>query len=381
MGGGLANGLLALRLKSARPELRVLVVERGDRLGGNHTWSFHRGDLTYAQEAWAAPLIEHHWDAQTVRFPKYERTLAVGYRSITSTHFHDVLSPRLGEGLLLGRGVREVLPTSVTLDDGEVLEARCVVDGRGFGPAITVPSGYQKFVGLDVKLERPHGLSAPMIMDASVPQLEGYRFVYCLPWSADSLLIEDTRYSDEPELDVPAMRREIEAYASRQGWKIAHVEREEAAALPIPLSGTLDEYAPDLARSPVPVSGVRAGLFHPTTGYSVPYAARFADALAAQRDLSAAAVLAFCRAWSRREWDGGAYYRVLNRLLFQGAHPEQRYRIFEHFYRFGEPLIGRFYAGESRALDKVAILAWGKPPMPIGRAVGVFARMAQEGRR
>jgi len=58
VGGGLANGLLALRLRQQRPELRVLLLEQGETLGGNHTWSFHQHDLTPAQQAWLAPLVE-----------------------------------------------------------------------------------------------------------------------------------------------------------------------------------------------------------------------------------------------------------------------------------------------------------------------------------
>ena len=44
-GGGLANSLIAWRLAQVRPELRVLLVERDEQLGGNHTWCCHAGDL------------------------------------------------------------------------------------------------------------------------------------------------------------------------------------------------------------------------------------------------------------------------------------------------------------------------------------------------
>ncbi|MGI4878583.1 MAG: lycopene cyclase family protein, partial [Janthinobacterium lividum] len=38
-GGGLANGLIALRLAAQRPGLRVAIVEASAGIGGNHTWS------------------------------------------------------------------------------------------------------------------------------------------------------------------------------------------------------------------------------------------------------------------------------------------------------------------------------------------------------
>ena len=46
VGGGLANGLIALRLKALRPDLKVVVVERGPTLGGEHTWSHFASDVS-----------------------------------------------------------------------------------------------------------------------------------------------------------------------------------------------------------------------------------------------------------------------------------------------------------------------------------------------
>ena len=60
-GGGLANGLIALRLLQRQPDIRILMIESGPRPGGNHTWSFHESDLTAAQLAEIAPLIAHRW--------------------------------------------------------------------------------------------------------------------------------------------------------------------------------------------------------------------------------------------------------------------------------------------------------------------------------
>jgi len=38
VGGGLASSLIALRLKRARPSLKIIVLEREPRIGGEHTW-------------------------------------------------------------------------------------------------------------------------------------------------------------------------------------------------------------------------------------------------------------------------------------------------------------------------------------------------------
>jgi len=83
-GGGLANGLIALRLRQLQPALRVLLLEADSKPGGNHTWSFHEGDITPEQHRWVAPLVAHRWQGYDVRFPDLNRTLAGDYLSISS---------------------------------------------------------------------------------------------------------------------------------------------------------------------------------------------------------------------------------------------------------------------------------------------------------
>ncbi|HBZ76229.1 MAG TPA: lycopene cyclase, partial [Leclercia adecarboxylata] len=73
VGGGLANGLIALRLRQQRPALRVLLLEADSQPGGNHTWSFHEGDITPDQHRWIAPLVAHRWQGYDVRFPRLNR--------------------------------------------------------------------------------------------------------------------------------------------------------------------------------------------------------------------------------------------------------------------------------------------------------------------
>jgi lycopene beta-cyclase len=111
-------------------------------------------------------------------------------------------------------------------------------------------------------------------------------------------------------------------------------------------------------------------LFHPLTSYSLPDAVRSAIWLAEKAPLDHR-LAAATRTRARRHWKRGAFYRLLSALLFRAAEPEKRYRVLERFYRLSGPLIGRFYAGESRLSDKLRILS-GKPPVPLGRAIKVL---------
>lgn len=365
-GGGLANGLIAWRLRQQRPELQVLLLEQGDRLGGNHTWSFHQGDLTPAQHAWLAPLISHRWDAYTVIFPQLRRRLTGGYLSIAAEDFARVLEEDLAGQVRTGSTITRLTPTMVTLASGEVLEAGAVIDGRGAQTSPHMALGYQAFVGQELRLTQPHGLTEPILMDASVAQGEGYRFVYVLPFSADTLLIEDTHYVDGPVIDAARLRGHIQAYARSQQWAIAEVLREEQGVLPITLAGDFQSFWQ--AHAGQPVSGLRAGLFHPTTGYSLPHAVRLAERIGAAQGLSATALFGLIRQEAEREWRRQGFFRLLNRMLFLAGKPGDRWKVMQRFYGLAEGLIHRFYAGRLTPFDKLRIVS-GKPPVPLGEAI------------
>jgi lycopene beta-cyclase len=385
VGGGLANGLIADRLLAARPDLRLLVLEGGATLGGNHTWSFHDSDITPAQYAWVAPYVAHRWPRQEVRFDGFRRVLETGYCSASSEQFHEVLSQRLGpHRLRLSTQVVDVQPEHVVLSDQSRLTADCVIDGRGPRPDPALALGFQKFIGREVETLAPHGLEHPIIMDATVSQQDGYRFVYSLPLSPTRLLIEDTYYADRAGLDLGHLRGGIDAYAASQGWQIARDVREEHGVLPIVLAGDIDRLWSDVA---VPRVGLRAGLFHPTTGYSLPDAVRLAEHIAACGALTSAHVSEVIRTYAGAHWRQRGFFRLLNRLLFLAASETDRAGVLARFYRLPEPLIQRFYAAELTRADQLRIVS-GKPPVPLLRALPclgtsgawAFAR-ANEGRR
>lgn len=368
VGGGLANGLIALALLDARPDVRLAIVERAAHLGGEHTWCFHASDLPPAARRFVEPLVVHRWPGYQLRFPARVHDVASPYSAVTSERFASVLgeavSRRAGARLLLGRGAARVEPHRVVLEDGEELRGQVVLDGRGPEPGrFAGRAGFQKFLGLELEVDREPGLSWPILMDATVEQRGGFRFMYTLPLGPRRLLVEDTTFAHAPGLDEPRLREAILAYAERAGFGPARVVREERGVLPMPWAGLPDE---PLA-SPM-ATGYRGGWFHPATGYSFPIALRVALHVAgrpASRLFDAD--LAALHREHRRQVD---FCEKLNRLLFHLFPDAEMWNVFDWFYRLPAAVIARFYALELTTLDRARILV-GRPPsgMSVGAAV------------
>lgn len=371
VGGGLAGSLAALAIAEQRPAAPLLLLEAGNCFGGNHVWSYFDGDLAGDERTLVEALNPVRWPSHSVRFPGRERSLGFGYNSVRSEALDALVRERLAPTQRrLQSDVTMLTPHSVTLSDGTNLPATGVIDARGpQGPVPGLDLAWQKFVGVEYAAPG-HGLTAPIIMDATVDQAEGYRFVYSLPFTPDRLLIEDTYYTNGAELDSAALGKRISAYVAAQGWRGAPL-RQEVGILPILLGGDPQRFWPPA--EPVARLGLKGGFFHPTTGYSLPHAAANAVAIARLPDLSGVAIARWTRGRFLEHWQQGGFYRLLNRMLFQAARPVERVKVFQHFYRLDEALIARFYAGRLTALDKLRILT-GKPPVPVFKALGVMFR-------
>ncbi len=372
VGAGLAGGLVALALKGRHPGLDVRIVDADTVIGGNHIWSFFGSDVAAAHRWIVDPLVAHGWSGYDIAFPHHARSIDERYYSIRSEKLDAAVRRALpAHALLLGRTVLEVSATDVALADGDRIEARGVIDARGPGDLSTLSLGWQKFVGRELALAAPHAAPLPRVMDATVEQIDGYRFVYCLPFADDAMFVEDTYYSDTPDLDVAVLTARIDAYATARGWAVDSEGRIESGVLPVVWGGDFDAYWRSSGVRTAKV-GMRAGLFHPTTGYSLPDAVRTAALLADRRDVSGAALYAATHDLAQKTWARRGFYRMLDTMLFRAAEPTERYRILERFYTLSPRLIGRFYAGNSTLMDKARILT-GKPPVPISRALRAIA--------
>jgi lycopene beta-cyclase len=136
--------------------------------------------------------------------------------------------------------------------------------------------------------------------------------------------------------------------------------------LPVALDGDIEAHW--IEAHGQAMAGLRAALFHPTTGYSLSDAIGLANAICELPVIDAASLERLVRERSIRLWRERAFFRLVNRMLFRAGRPGQRYKVLERFYGLSEPLIKRFYAARLTRLDKLRILT-GKPPVPFGAAL------------
>ncbi len=358
VGGGLQGGLIALSVLAHQPNAKLVLIERDGALGGNHTWCLHEGDVPPAAWDWLEPLVMKRWGAHDVIFPGHRRRMSQMYSAITSKRLDQVVRGRIGNApnaRVMTATALAVEAKSVTLENGTRVGGTLVIDARGPDRLRNDSKHFQKFVGLELLVEPTSAPEVPVLMDATVEQLDGFRFMYLLPFSQNRVLVEDTYYSDSAELDVDRLNEGILRYARERGMRVRGVIRQERGVLPLPLRPLAQSRQ---NRSPL-CAGYAGGFFHPTTGYSLPPALRLALHVGTRApsdifDRRFDAMLEQHRTQVR-------FCCWLNKLLFGAFAQHQRYHVLERFYRLPADTIRRFYALETTPSDRARILC-GRPP-------------------
>lgn len=356
VGGGLQSGLIAAAMAHHDPDRRVLILERHQRIAGNHTWSFHAGDVPADCEPWVAPLVSARWDGYEVRLRKFRRRLGLAYASIDSAHFADHIEALPGVTIHADTAVEKINAREVRAGE-RVYSAELVIDNRGpyrDTASSCQTAGFQKFFGFEIETDHDWPTTEPILMDDSVDQSDGFRFFYCLPHTPRRVLVEDTRFSDTPTIERDESLVATREYLRGLGVDGFRVVREEHGVLPMPFA------AKEFPRRTQPLAGgYRGGWFHAATGYSFPLAVTFAHIVATHSARSVPDAIETLAASHRGR---ARFSRFLNRLLFRLVAPEKRYQIFRRFYRvLTEDRVARFYAHQFSLTDAARIVI-GVPP-------------------
>lgn len=368
IGGGLSGCLLLMALRSKQPNLKIGLFEKNIEICGNHTWCLHDQDLPTPARTWLQPLISKSWQGYEVHFPKYSRILNGTYHAIKSEDLREKVKTTAASLVFENH---ELVDIEKIHQDEIILhfknqapqKTKSIILCQGWQTSLNPKQlGWQKFVGLELKLKSPHGLQRPILKDVLQKQNDGYRFIYTLPFSNDSLLIEDTYYSNSKELNLDEIRQGILQYAESKGWLIDNILRAEVGQLPLFLD------LPSKTDSPWPTLGAGSQFVNPVTGYTLPMTLQMIEALVQNVDLSGSAIKSTLLEVENSFRSRLHYLTWLNRMMFLAAEPHRRYEILERFYQLSEGLIGRFYSAQLTWKDRARILI-GKPPVPVMKAI------------
>ena len=383
VGAGLSGLILAWRCLSSNPNVSVIIIDSNHIIGGDHTWSFNINDIESSLHEWIEPFIAHSWKKYDVKFKGYSRRLNIPYCTGNSNSLRACVDPFIKSGrlkLILDTEVVKLTSFDVTILNGEKFTGDYIFDARGFTFDDNIKLGIQKFYGKTIETAKPHNLKYPIIMDATVAQHDGYRFIYCLPFGKNQILIEDTYYSDGLNFDQDKYNKRIDQYIEDNNWTEHKVIRVEKGILPITLAidSKLIEKRGLKNKEPIKI-GMRGNFYHPVTGYSFPDSVRLASKISRTINSCDKNKLVNLdleiRKYKLLLYRRDRYFRLLNRLLFKASSPSKRHLVLQRFYTLSESLIKRFYEGNLHKKDMLRILI-GKPPVPVLRALYFFSERA-----
>ncbi len=362
VGSGLQTAIILAALAKLSEPPRITVIAPKDTSSMSHTWSLHKSDLSPTMQDAVKPILECSFTSQIVKFPDFQRELTEEYWVTTTSSVRRFLAQLENQGIFnwVDGFVTSISENTVSYAGGS-LEASLILDNRGLATTPPLqPSGWQKFVGLELELSFPSPLKNPIIMDATVDQIDGYRFVYVLPLTPHRVLVEDTYYSDTPDLDFISLEARIMDYCHKNNISVKSVIRREHGSLPIPLTGLNPKAPCKQSKAGIVIEGgYRGDWYQRTTGYSFPIAAKLAEVIT-KHFTEGSLRSAVEELWQKHRVQSRTT-TLLNHFLFRHFSYYDRWNSLSRFYKLPEKTIQRFYAGNLTLLDTFKIVS-GRPP-------------------
>jgi lycopene beta-cyclase len=352
-GGGVAACLAALAMARLRPEIGLLIVEENETFGGDGYRHFADAELGHDGAELIGPLGVDRWPGFYVAFPGFSRKLKVEWTGFAAAELHramvETLTPKQYR---LGTRVVAVREDALVLDGGEEIKAEGAIDARGATSLATLELIHETRLERDYRLKGPHRVDRPVLIDATVDQAGGLRFMQCVPLSEDRLIVADVCLSDRAQPDDQAGAR-LDAYLAARGWRKRRIESSVARARPLPIGGDFAAFW-RLGGARVAKLGLRGGFVNPATGRTIGDAVRTALMLSRQRDFSGAALHDAFEAEAKQSWKRRELNRAVACALADAA-PEDRRAILASLYALDPRLVARLQADRLGLVDRMRI--------------------------
>lgn len=342
-GGGLAGLAFAWSLRQHAPHLSVKVVETRSAYGQDRHWGFwwpihmpfsFEESVTTRLSAWR---VASQTEETIVTARRYS------YCIIRSADWYDKVLAQLTDIVVTDAPCTAVTPEAVTTPT-DTYEGRMVVNAMP--PDTSSASLFQAFRGFVVETQQPvFDPQTLTLMDFTLNQPpQGCGFLYVIPFSAHSALIEPTVLTASLPGD-DWYGQSLEAFMQPRAGTGWHIRDEEAGCLPL-------DGLPCPQSAPVYPIGTRAGWMRPSTGYAFIRSLRLADNLAryiARHDALPPRI-PYAYRWLARRMD-----RCFVRLIRDN--PQALPAIFTHWFsRLDADRFVAFLQDEGSPLDALSVI-------------------------
>ncbi|HYN45655.1 MAG TPA: lycopene beta-cyclase CrtY [Allosphingosinicella sp.] len=352
-GGGLAACFAALAMARLRPEVPLLIVEESERFGGEGFHNFPDAELGQDGAELIGPLALERWPGFYVAFPGFSRKLKAEWAGFAAADIHramvETLTPKQYR---LGVKVVAVREDALVLDGGETIKAEGAIDARGAPSFSSLDLLYEARLERTYRLAAPHRVDRPVLIDATVGQAGGLRFMQCVPLSEERLLVADVCISERGQSDDQAGAR-LDAYLAARGWKKRRAEASVARVRPLPVGGDFAAFWRQ-GGARVAKLGLRGGFVNPATGRTIADAVRTALLLAEQPDFTGTVLHDGFEAEAKQLWKKREFQRTIAGAL-AAAGPEDRRALLERLYRLEPGLIARLQSDQLGLIDRMRV--------------------------
>ena len=367
LGAGCAGLSFCYYLLKAGVTAPILILDRKTSFDDDRTWCFWDVEptpfshLAFARwNSWSVEAEGRRIVGTSQRYSYLCLTAANFYRHALETlAAHPNVTLRLGEP---AESYKEFSGATFVATHRRAYKARYVIDGRGLSPDspafVAARKGVawvpQRFVGLRLRTTRDvFDPETCKLMDFSVSQKRGLRFVYVLPFGRREALVENV-YLSEGRTTPEEHRAEIEVYLhSVYGLSPEEfvIDGEERGLIPM-----TDHRFPRRLGERAYAVGMLGGESRPSTGYTFVRIQRYCQALATALVRGGEPPL---RANSRR-------LEVLDALFlrFMRRYPERCPGIYSRMFAGVPPnALVRFLTERSTLADEARLIS-ALPKMP-----------------
>jgi lycopene beta-cyclase len=283
-GGGLAGLSLAFYLAESNTlnPGKVLIIDHKSKNVNDRTWSFWEKEKGIFES-----IVFKKWNKVHTKYHEFERTELISpyqYKTIRGIDFYNFvknkLSPLPNFKFINERILHIDTDSKIVITEEGRHHGNFIFDSYFNIEDLGVPPAYhdlkQHFLGFVIQTEMAHfDTDCVTYMDMSIPQKEGLRFMYLLPFDSDTALVEFTVFSEQL-LSKEEYEHELKGYLyAHFGSKYKILETEEGI---IPMT---DYPFPQQKIEGYLKIGSKAGFAKPSTGYAFQRTQRYCQQIVA----------------------------------------------------------------------------------------------------